>query len=270
MLTDGLHVNVDVSLYHSKQLGMVSKSALDLVEKSPAHYRAWLDAPPDSDTPAMAFGRAFHCAVLEPDVFARLYIVQPDFGDCRFKANKSSRDSWLEENSGKAVITSGDYAAIAGMTKSLRAHPAASRIIEDGEPEVTLRWTDPLTNLPCKSRADYWVKGKLLCADLKSTDDASPEAFARSVYKYRYHVQDALYRAAFSACGEPIQHFALLAVEKAPPYAVAVYTLDADAVQRGYQAARRNIETLSECLASDQWVAYSNGVETLSLPRWAA
>jgi exodeoxyribonuclease VIII len=124
--------------------------------------------------------------------------------------------------------------------------------------------------LPCKSRADYWVRGKRLVVDAKTTLDASPEAFAKSVYNYRYHVQDALYRAGFAANGERIDHFALLAVEKEPPYAVAVYTLDAEAVSKGHFAARSNIEVLADCVTRNEFPGYGNGVQELSLPRWAA
>jgi hypothetical protein len=267
-MTDGLAYGVDAGEYHQKALGVVSKSALDRIHKSPAHYRAWLEGG-ERDTPAMSFGRAFHCYVLEPEVFAATYAVVPDFGDCRNKGNKEAKIRWFEENDGKAFIDQGTLDGVRGMAAAVHRHPAAHRILMAGAAEVTLRWTDEHTGLACKSRADYYVAEKALVADLKSTEDASPEGFARSVAKFRYHVQDALYRDAFRACGAPIQHFALIAVEKEPPYAVAVYTLDEDAVARGWSAARLDIETMSECLTSDRWPAYSNGVETLSLPRWA-
>jgi hypothetical protein len=269
-LTDGLAYGVDAEAYHEKCLGMISKSALDQIDRSPAHYRVWLDGAGLKETPALAFGRAFHCCILEPAVFAATYAVVPDFGDCRKTANKEARNAWYAAHDGRTFIEEETLAAIRGMEVAVRKHPAASRILLDGASEVTLRWTDEHTGLPCKSRADYYVKSKRLVADLKSTEDASPAAFVRSVANYRYHVQDALYRDGFRACGEPIDHFALIAVEKTAPHGVAVYTLDEEAVAKGYSLARANIEMMSECLTSDRWPAYSNGVETLSLPRWAA
>lgn len=269
MLTDGLHMGVPAAEYHKKQLGVVSKSALDRIKKSPAHYRSWLELE-TKETPAMTFGRMLHCATLEPAVFAATHAVQPDFGDCRYKEAKANRDAWRADNAGRIAVDQDDHAAVVGISRSLLAHPAASLILREGVSEVTVRWTDPLTGLPGKSRADYYVESKSLVADLKSTEDASDEGFAKSVYKYRYHVQDALYRLAFSAVGKPIDHFALIAVEKEPPYAVSVYTLDDDAVQRGYAAARVNMERLADCLATNEWPAYSTGVQELSLPRWAA
>jgi hypothetical protein len=267
---EGLAYGVPAEAYHQKHLGMISKSALDVLARSPAHYRAWLEGEGMKETPALTFGKAFHCCILEPQVFAATYSVLPDFGDCRVKANKEAKQAWFAANDGRTFISEDMLATIRGMEAAVRKHPAASRILLDGESEVTIRWTDESTGLPCKSRADYYVRDKRLVADLKSTEDASPEAFMRSVAKYRYHVQDALYRDGFRACGEAIDHFALVAVEKEPPFGVAVYTLDADAVAKGYSLARSNIELMSACLCNDSWPAYSNGVETLSLPRWAA
>jgi exodeoxyribonuclease VIII len=209
-------------------------------------------------------------ALLEPARFASTYAVEPNFGDCRFKENKASKARWMLDHLNCTFLTDGDDLRIKGMLESLMAHPAASRIMTDGLSEVSLRWTDSATGLACKSRADYWVKTTRLVADLKSTEDASPRAFARSCAQWRYHVQDAQYRSGFDACGETIEFFAIIAIEKEPPYATAVYTLDQDAVARGYAAVRRNITTLQECLESGEFPSYSNGVEQLALPAWAA
>jgi hypothetical protein len=81
-------------VYHAPRLGVVSKSALDKLRKSPAHYYAWATGQLEKSTPALAFGRAGHCAIFEPDQFDKLYVVEPEFGDCRFKENKLKRDAW--------------------------------------------------------------------------------------------------------------------------------------------------------------------------------
>lgn len=258
------------SAYHKRTIGVASKSALDQIARSPAHYRAWVEGEDREPTPALEFGRAVHMAILEPSRFASAYIVAPDFGDLRSSKNREARDAWREQNPGAVVISQADYDTIGGMLRSVMLHPAASKLIADGTPEVSLYWRDAITGLRCKARADYWVKSKGLVIDLKSTLDASPREFARSVIKYRYHVQDASYRAAFHACGEPITHFAILAVEKTAPYACAVYTLDTDAVARGFGAYRLDMSALAECIKTNRFPSYSEGVEELSLPAWAA
>lgn len=269
--TGGVVPGLPSELYHRREIGVVSKSALDRVARSPAHYKAWVDGTlPDEDTPAMRFGRAFHCAILEPERFAEEYVTEPDFGDCRSSKNRAKRDEWRAANGARTAISDDDLETISAMRAAILAHPIAGKMIRDGQPELTVRWTDSETGLKCKCRADYYVKRLRMVADLKSCQDASEEAFRKDVAKYRYMVQDALYRAGFEAAGEPIQHFVFLAVEKAPPYAVAVYSLDAEGVGKGYSLARRDMATMAECLNKDEWPGYPPGIRTISLPPWAA
>lgn len=268
-LPPGLHPRLASDAYHRRELGVVSKSALDLVQRSPAHYKAWIDGvSEDQETPALAFGRAFHCALLEPAVFEQTYATEPEFGDCRFKVNREKRDDWRAANAERVPLSADDYATIVGMVRSVRKHPLAGKMIRDGEPELTVTWNDEETGLPCKCRADYYVRRLRMVADAKSTEDASPEAFRRDIGKYRYHVQDALYRAGFAAANEAVEHFVFIAVEKKPPFAVGIYSLDADAIGRGYGAARRNIDTLAECVSKRRWPGYDTSIQELSLPPW--
>jgi exodeoxyribonuclease VIII len=63
----------------------VSKSDLDLVSISPAHFREEKDNPTDKDTKAKAYGRALHCSILEPERYAMEYacdISPDDFENC--------------------------------------------------------------------------------------------------------------------------------------------------------------------------------------------
>lgn len=270
-LAPGIHRAIPESVYHQRHVGLVSKGALDLVHRSPAHYKAWIDGElPDEDTPALKFGRAFHCSILEPERFASTYTAEPDFGDCRFKDNKRARDDWRAEHQSFELIGAAEFEQIRGMTASVRRHPLAGKMIRDGEPESTVTWSDEDTGLRCKIRPDYYVKRLGMVADVKSTLDASWEAFRRDVVKWRYHVQDALYRAGFAGIDDSIQHFVFIAVEKEPPFAVAIYSLDADGIGRGYSAARRDIDALAECLKTNTWPGYPTGIQTLELPPWAA
>ena len=265
----GIHERVPDTVYHGRRgVGVISKSALDRVHRSPAHYRAWLEAPSE-DTPALKFGRAFHSAVLEPDVYERRYAVKPDFGDCRRKENKARRDAWRQANAGLERIGEDEDERIRAMMASVYAHPLASKLVTGGSPELTITWRDPETGLYGKSRADNYIEDHGgLVVDLKSCQDASVDEFAKSVARYRYHVQDALYRYAFGSVDKPVKHFILVAVEKEPPYAVGVHTLDTDGIARGYTAARQDMDMLAHAVRTDTWEAFPH-LNTIELPRWA-
>lgn len=265
-----MHPEISDVTYHERVPGLASQSALSLVARSPAHYKAWLDGANREETPALAFGSASHCALLEPTRFARSYVVKPSFGDKRKKDNKAAHDAWCAENAGAKLLEQEDVDAIAGMSAAIKNHPLAARIMAGGEPELTLRWRDEATGLECKGRADYYVRQHKMAVDVKTTTDASPAAFAKSVANFGYHVQDAFYRDGFAALGEPLEFFIFVVVEKTAPFSVALYQLDAVAVERGQERAQRHMRTLAECVRADAYPGYATEIQTLELPRWAA
>lgn len=279
----GIHAHVPAEVYHRKELGVVNCGALSRLAKTPAHYRAWLEEEESGDTPALLFGRALHCAVLEPEIFDRDYIIAREhpfnrISDRLRNAKKPSQgtidaiaywDAWEREMGGKIEISHDDAIALRGIQASVRAHPIASKLFSGGMSEATIVWTDPRTGLLCKARMDYWRGDLGLIADLKSTEDASPKSFSRSVVNYRYHVQDAHYTSGHQALGLDVPKFVFVGVEKAAPYAVGVYMLDADAEGRGHELRDRDMDTLNDCLRADQWPSYPPVVNTLSLPGYA-
>lgn len=268
MIETGIHKALPATEYHRRELGVVSNSALKHVRRSPAHYKAWIDGTaPDKDTPARAFGRAFHMALLEPEKFASAYVKLPKFSG---KGMKAAKAEWLAAHADFDAMPMDDLLTITAMVESVKAHPLASQMIHDGLPELTLAWKDEETGLSCKSRLDYYVESLAMIVDVKTTEDASWDEFRRDVAKYDYHVQDALYRSAALSLDMPVQHFVLLAVEKSPPYALAPFTLDAEGIGRGYQAARRDIDTLAHCMNTGRWPGYSETIQTIEVPFWAA
>lgn len=278
-LSTGLHRAVPDAVYHRKVLGLASKSALDRFARSPAHYLAWLRGAETDETPALHLGKAVHCAMLEPARFDREYIAEPEWGPCRANAelgvsteqgreNKKRRDAWRAARAGAPTLTVDEARSIRGMVASVLAHPLASRMLEQGDAEVTLRWLDQPSGLACKARLDWLVPSLSMIADIKSTQDASPDGFRRSVAKYGYHRQDAFYRDGMRAIGAPVEHFAFVACEKEAPYAVAVYSLDVEAITAGERQTRRLLDSLAACCARGQFPGYPDTIHTLSLPPW--
>ena len=48
-LPDGVHSDLTDAVYHQRTLGVVSKTALDLISRSPAHYKAWIDSEAEEE-----------------------------------------------------------------------------------------------------------------------------------------------------------------------------------------------------------------------------
>lgn len=265
----GIHEGIPAELYHRKELGVVNCGSLKELAKTPAHYRAWLADTEQHDTPTLVFGRALHALVLEPALFAQEWAQQPAFGDLRTKAGKAEREAWQAANEGVETVSVDDWTKLHAMRDAVMAHPIAGKFFTGGRSETTTIWTDPRTGLLCKARQDYRRDDLVMIGDLKSTEDASPRAFARSIVNFRYHVQHAHYTDGDRVLSGEAPRFLFCAVEKSAPYAVGVYMLDADAEGRGHELRDREMDTLNVCLQGDEWPSYPPVVNTLSLPGWA-
>jgi exodeoxyribonuclease VIII len=205
----------------------------------------------------MKLGSLTHCAVLEPDQLASRYGIAPDR---RTNAGKAAVAEM--EAAGIEAVTAPEMEQAMAMAASVRSHQAAAALLRDGKAEQSFWFDDIATGLRCKCRPDWYTGSTIV--DLKTTVDASPKGFAKSVAQWRYHVQQSHYLAGTFA-----ERFVFIAVEKFYPYAVGVYELDADAVQLGDYERRNNLQTIADCRAISEWPGYGNTVQLLSLPKWA-
>jgi len=265
-LTAGLHADIPQSDYLA--LPYASYSRLKrLRDTCPAIVRYEMEHPPPS-TPALVVGSAVHCAVLEPFQFTRLYVKGVE-GDGRTKAVKDARAALEADHPGATVLSHADYEMVCGVRDAVAAHPKASRLLE-GRPEHTALWTDPETGVQCRGRFDLLSDRVPAVVDLKTCMDASPDAFARSCYQYGYYLQGAMYLQGAQEIGYTAKHFIIVAVEKRPPHVVAVYELEPADLGLGADEVRSLLRTWKRCQDSGVWPGYSDRVERLALPTYAA
>jgi exodeoxyribonuclease VIII len=178
----------------------------------------------------MKIGSLFHTMVLEPE--KSNFVAGPD-------VNKNTKE-WKAfkadaEASGQTIIDQATLDMLNGMVASVRAHPAANALLSGpGIAEGSCFWHDERSGELCRCRPDKYRQDLGIIVDLKSTEDASPKEFARSIANYRYHMQSAYYQDGVEAAtGDFIKGFVFVAVEKKAPYAVAVYQLDMQGVEAG-------------------------------------
>jgi len=238
----------------------ISASHLHAVATSPYHYwKRFLDPQRMAVEPtaAMRLGTLVHCAVLEPDQLLQRY------GVCLPRNTKAGKEqATAMAADGIEAVTEADMALALSMTASVRSHPAAAALLAKGKAEQSFWWDDTATGLRCKCRPD-WHNGTTV-VDLKTTTDASPTGFARSVASFRYHVQASHYLAGIFA-----ERFIFIAVEKVYPYGVGIYELDADAMAHGNALRHQNLQTIADCRAIGEWPGYGANIQPLSLPSWA-
>jgi hypothetical protein len=243
----------------------VNWSSLKEIARSPLHYRHRLEHG-RPDTAAMRLGRCAHLATLEPQRFAAEVAVWTGG-----RRSGKDWDAFCEASAGRELLTESEAAYCHAIAGAVRADPIALRYLTGGDAEVTIQWSQRLPgagalSVPCKARLDY--RGPLAIADLKTTRDASPEAFGRQAWNLGAAGQLAWYADGYEAATGERLPCVLVAVETEPPHAVQVYRVPDAVLELGREQYRTLLGRLAICRVEDRWPGYAEEEMELTLPRW--
>jgi len=261
MKLDGFIAGMPNEVYHASP--GVSKSGLDKINRSPAHYKF---APEVAQTRNMVLGAAMHAALLEPGLFEQEYLLLRDVKDRRVSAYKEA----IKNHPENKVLTGTEADNIVGMQEALSMNSFFSslqkKIIYT---ELSLFVTDSDgTLLKCRFDA---ITSDGTIIDLKTTTDARPDFFSRAIFNFRYHVQAAWYSDLFTVATAKSTEFIIIAVEPDQPHAAKIYVLDDVAIEIGQSEYQKDLELYKECEKTGHWPAYDvpDRPELISLPEWA-
>ena len=194
----------------------------------------------------------------------------------RTKAYIAAEKEALE--AGKQVILRKEWDQATTMASAVLSHPVAAGLLKGADPEVSMFWRDPEFGIWLRGRADALNLdgfGMPVIADLKSSKDASKDAFAKSVHEYGYFRQDPWYRegwAAHLACEWHEVDFVFIVVESDPPHDIAIYrvsdgTEGPDDIALGREHNRIAREKYRDCTQAGIWPGYPEDIQTLQLRR---
>jgi len=258
---------LDPAEYHG--LERLSSGGVKQMLRSPAHYRQWKDTP-TIPSPAMQFGSAVHCMVLEPHKVEQVIAVMPDDApDKRSNSGKAWHAEFALNCAGKVVLSAEDNARAERTARAIIESPGF-RIIGAGNFETSLLWRDPHSNVLCKARPDFFASDGAICVDLKTCTDASREAFKRQLWNLRYDIQAAFYlEGMFAGLGVLPHSFVWAVVETELPHGVAWYRIGHGALEIARADITNAMFAYAECVASDRWPSYAADIQEISLPPWA-
>lgn len=256
--------------------GSLSQSGAKLLLKAPAKF-AYDRAHPSVGTRSMNLGTAAHALVLGAG--APITTVPDELLSADGAARSAAAREWKAGAiaDGITVVSPAELDTITAMAERLRSHPIAGKLLTgEGVAEQAMFWRDEATDVWRRGLVDWTTTYRSLygndypvICDYKTTTDASPDGFARSVYTYGYHQQDAWYRDGYATLRDVEPDFLIIAQETTPPYLVAVYQLDAFAQRAGEALNRRAIDLYARCVKTDTWPGYDEDVTLLALPPWA-
>lgn len=291
----------------------MSASGLEDLRVSPAHF-LHRRRNPRPRTPAMALGSALHMALLEPLLFETRYValgrceaLKKDGSQCTNGANRlrafddgltagwtitgptgplsafcgvhdPAKDIETLSPEGVELVGQGDLDRINGMCAAVLRHPEARQWFRGkGRSEVTGVWVDEASGVPCKIRVDREIeRASWIHMDLKTTSDASPDAFTRSAGRLGYHRRAAWYRRGLAALGREVTASVLVAVEsearvdygQGPEHGCVAYLLDEGNLTACAPEIDRLLAIYAGCERDGRWPGYPEMLQPLTVKPW--
>lgn len=262
-MTDSLlQTEMSEAEYHAHE--NLGSTDLKYLLRSPAHFKHY-KSEKRVPTKAMNFGTAFHYAVLQPTKFKTDVVVMPQFSG---KGMYEKKDIFLTQHFGKVIISQDEIETIFGMLKSLASHKTARSLLVGGVSEASYFWRDPISGIGCKCRPDYRRFGGTVM-DIKTTDDASLDAFSRTVLHFNYHLSAAHYLDGIGhVLEQKYETFLITACEKEPPYAIQIFEVDFGTLEKGLELRNRALNRYKECEKDKIFGGYPTGITPLSIPTY--
>lgn len=264
---DGLYRDVLDVFYH--QWRACSQSGLKVFERSPAHYRAAIDFPPeitDQKQANLDLGSAFDMCTLQPNEFPKWFALRPD-GNANSNAYKDRVAAMKVENPFVRLLKPATWDAVHRMRDAVLEHPTAGPLL-GGSPQLSGVWTDHEHGMRIKLRLDDVAPGIGL-VDLKKTGDARKEAFGKIAHELKYVRQGALYMRGANQLGINETEFFFVVCEDQRPHGVKVYRIITSHLVQAEEELYYLLGRFAECERADRWPCYPEDMDELWLPPWA-
>ena len=247
-----------------------SKSMTGPALRSGLHLRHYIESSREG-TYAMDLGSLVDCLLLEPQTFNEVFVVRPDTYTNEkdlvkpWSNNAKVCKQWNADNADRIILKSATIETAETMVNNIMNHAEAAAIIQDSKKQVSIVWEDEETGILCKGRPDI-VHGDMIW-DLKTTIDASPEQFTRTIGNGGYHIQAGIYSGAWYNATNTTTKFGFMVCESEKPHGVALYEMGNDSMIAGQLVFKRALAKVADYIENGLQ-GYSAFAEPIGAPRW--
>ena len=277
---------------HTKEKRTIASTALKVFRGSPADYEARfiLNIDKQTESPAMYFGKAAHCLILEgPEAFDHRFKLldeqtAEEIGVINKKtgkpygqdtaAFKKGMAGFKEKFGGRQPLLPDEYEMLVNMTKAVNQNEVANDLlnIRNGMPEAVFRYFSESLNITLQCKADRLllnddgtnIRGFV---DLKTCQCL--HEFKRKARIFQYPQQMCFYRETIERVCKAEQSTLqldamdvfLVAVEKRVPFKVGVWCFPTLVLDELGDDLTEELCRYSACLKTNNWPTGFEGVQ---------
>jgi PDDEXK-like domain of unknown function (DUF3799) len=241
----------------------LSYSSIKEFAKSPRHFMNYRNKPKET-TPALIYGQALHCMLLEPQEFDNNFVVITKL-DMRTKDGKEAYARLEAESVGKTMIQADLHNELFSLTQYISSNPEFEVLMEGAQTEVEER--TEIYGLPFVTIKDIVKANGVI--DIKSVQSGHIDTLNKDFFNYQYHIQAAIYT-------QEGQTFSFYVIEKSEPYYHGLVRVADDFIKYGKRELERLCVGFNYCLehpecfnmSYDFWYMMEGIKPIISLPTW--
>lgn len=237
--------------------------------KSPAEYMCKIIEEKAEPTRQMIIGTCLHAMVLENKNIDDVCHTKPNGLSLATKEGKA----WKELHDSLPILSFGDGLCLCVMRRYVFENEFANDILRYCKHRETPMFAE-FEGVEIKGMIDaHGVNAgmsEIVMCDIKTTDDPSPQAFAKTVIERDYDMQAAWYlELAAQNLARDIEDafFYWIVVQNKAPFSCVVYDGN-EFLSVGRSKMERAISTFKQCREANKWPHPHQGVNTLKAPQW--
>ena len=282
----GIYPDLSNDAYHADLA--IGSSGLKAFGECPAIYwHCYLNPNREqkAESKFSGIGSHAHVALLEPHLFARDYIVAPEFAvvnkgkknEDKKPMNKAHGD-WkdFEEYAvfeGKIPLLYSEFQQSSAMAAAIKRHDLANAMLTGGKAEMSFFAVDEATGLMMKSRPDYLVKVEgvgVVLVDYKTTAiSLGTSKQSNHAFNLGRQIQAAHHKTVTElATGGQIDEVCYVTQMQEAPYLIRVFRMPAEAIAIGEEQRRIALNGIAECTENGVWPDYPHTIEDMIIPGW--
>lgn len=264
----GIYPDMPASVYYSdpcEQPSLSQSMAKTLLNSSPVHaYRSHPRLGGQArtgGTKAMVKGDVIHDLLLKNGSCEKIVVLE--YNDYRSKAAQQDRDK--AELEGLTPVLEKEWKLLSSASVTITNELAKAGVsFAHGQTEVAAIWEETADNskpICCRCRIDHLHNG--LITDLKTTASAHPDDINKSIRNFGYDIQQHANTKSI-----PGSKMRFVFVELEPPYLFTIVEMDESLKTLGRAKWRRAVNLWEQCLRTDLWPGYYDGVFSATARPW--
>ncbi len=269
--------------YHADKTAIGSSSLRAAVRSLKEFHWDMFSGKSKPETKDMILGKKIHLAILEPEKFKSLYVVEPVFEgytkkgelttDPKCSEVKEKKAAWYADLGKDAVVvTEDELEMITGIAQSIMEHPDAKELIEGARPEVAGYYRDPETGLRMKIKPDLMFIGDVaVITDLKSTINGDRFRFGAKTFSddLRYDIQLFQYAEGTRIIsGREVPQVHVISAEKKKCREVSVYYFEREDLGKAEQDYRNGLRRIRHAIDEGVWPQRQMWMERIHTPKF--